>query len=350
MPKVALAFVVLAVMTEAASAQQLTYKTHTRVRTLQSDPIDSRLDKIIDEAGRDLRQVVLAPIKDGVADFTITISDDAVRIERASDGMVEIVRSDRDTTIVNAAAHTYWSLPHRRPTTSLPGLSARLSWKRTSEFDVIAGVQAERIVFEIAMLPADQRIAQMFGEPVMFSAQGEVWIAPQYGHYARLAASLAPQAVSLFPPLAELADHGAIVRSIIVSELLGPVEIESTVTHILEGTLDASLYDVPAGYRRVPAPPAAGFEPPQLVSRSPANYTAEASRSRIDGVVLLRVTVAADGSVRNPRVLKGLGYGLDEQAAKSVLQWRYKPARRNGQAIDSDVTVSIGFTYRERLR
>jgi TonB family protein len=60
--------------------------------------------------------------------------------------------------------------------------------------------------------------------------------------------------------------------------------------------------------------------------------------------------VAADGSVRNPRVLQGLGYGLDEQAVKSVLQWRYKPARRNGQAIDSDVTVSIGFTFRERLR
>jgi TonB family protein len=349
-PKVALAFVVLAVMTGAASAQQFTYKIHTEVRTLQSDPIDSPLDKVIDEAGRDLRHAVLSDIKDGVADFSITISDQAVRIEHASDGMVEIVRADQDTTIVNTATHTYWSLPHRRPTTSLPGLSARLSWKRTGEFEVIAGVQAERTLFEIAMLPADQRFAKILGEPVMFSAQGEVWIAPQYRHYARLAAGLAPQAVSLFPPLAELADHGAIMRSIIVSELLGPVEIESTVTHISERTLDASLYDVPSGYHRVPAPPVAGFEPPQLVSRSPANYTAEATRNRIDGVVLLLVTIAADGSVRNPRVLQGLGYGLDEQAAKSVLQWRYKPARRNGQAIDSDITISIGFTYRERVR
>ena len=337
-------------MTGPAFAQQLTYQIHTEVRTLQPDPIDSPFAKVIDEAGRDLRQVVLAGIKDGVANFSITISDGAVRIERASDGTVEIVRTDRDTMIVNAAAHTYWSLPHRRPTTSLPGLSARLTWKRTSDFDVIAGVQAERILFEVAMLPADQRFAKMLGEPVIFSAQGEVWIAVQYGHYARLAAGVAPQAVSLFPPLAALADHGAILRSIIVSELLGPVEIESTVTHISEGTRDASLYDVPSGYRRVPAPPATGFEPPQLVSRSPANYTSEATRHRIDGVVLLEVTVAADGSVRNPRVLQALGYGLDEQAVKSVLQWRYKPARRNGQPIDSEVTVSIGFTYRERLR
>src|SRR5688572_2499886 len=131
MPKVALAFVLLAVMTGPIFAQQLTYKIHTEVRTLQPDSIDSPLDKVIDEGGRDLRQVVLGGIKDGVADFSITISDRAVRIERASDDTVEIVRTDRDTTIVNAAARTYWSLPHRRPTTSLPGLSARLSWKRT---------------------------------------------------------------------------------------------------------------------------------------------------------------------------------------------------------------------------
>jgi TonB family protein len=107
---------------------------------------------------------------------------------------------------------------------------------------------------------------------------------------------------------------------------------------------------VPDGYRSVPSPPAPGYEAPQLISRAPVKYPAEAARGKVDGVVSLLVTVAADGSVRNPQILKGLGYGLDEEAIRSVLQWRYKPARKNGQPIESQVTISVGFTYRERSR
>lgn len=215
---------------------------------------------------------------------------------------------------------------------------------------MIAGVRAEQIMFEVAMIPADQRFAKMLSEPVIFSAQGEVWVAAQYARYARMAVAVAPHVLSVFPTLAELAEHGAIMRSIIVSELLGPVEIESVVTHISEDAPAPGLCDVPSGYRSVPSPPARGYEGPQLISRSPVNYPAEAARGKIDGVVSLSVTVAPDGSVHNPRILKGLGYGLDEEAIKSVLQWRYKPARKNGQPIESQVTISVGFTYRERSR
>ena len=349
-PPVLLGCVLLAVMTRPVLAQQLTYKTHIEIRTLQADPVDSQLEKIIDEAGRELRHAVLAGVEGGAADSITTISDGAVRVERITGGMVEIIRHDRDILVLNPAKKTYWALPHRRPTTSLPGLSARLSWKRTGESDMIAGVLAEQIVFDIAMLPADQRFAKMLDEPVMFSAQGEVWVAAQYGRYAGMAAAVAPQALSVFPTLAELAEHGAIVRSLIVSELLGPVEIETVVTQIFESPPAPEAYDVPSDYRRVPPPPAQGFEAPQLISRAPANYPSEAAKAKMDGVVLLQITVAIDGSVRNPRILKGLGFGLDEEALKSVLQWRYKPARKNGQPIESQVTISLGFTYRERSR
>lgn len=211
---------------------------------------------------------------------------------------------------------------------------------------MIAGAQAEKIVFEIAMIPADQRFAKMLGEPLIFGAQGEVWVAAQYRRYSRIAAAVAPQVLTVFPTLAELAEHGTIMRSIIVSELIGPVEIVSVVTHVSEEARAPNLYDVPSDYRRVPPPPTKGYEAPELIRRVPANYSSEAAREKVDGVVVLLVTVAADGSVRNPQILKGLGYGLDEQAIKSVLQWRYKPARKNGESIDSQVTISLGFTYR----
>ena len=350
MPKVALALVLPALVAGPALAQQLTYKTHIEIRTLQLDPLDSPLDTVIDVAGSDLRQIVLARIEGGTADLTITVSDGAVRVEHEPGGTAEIIRHDRGTVLLSPAAKTYWSVPNRPRNASLPGLSARLSWKRTGVFETIAGAQAEQIVFKVTMIPTDQRFAKMLGEPIMFGAHGEVWVAAQYGRYGRMAAAIAPQVLSVFPTLVELGEHGLIVRSTIVSELLGPIEIESVVTHISEASLAPSLYDVPSDYRKVPPPPERGYEAPQLVSRSPANYSAEAARAKIDGVVLLLVTVAADGSVRNPRILKRLGYGLDEEAIKSVLQWQYKPARKNGQAVDSQVTISIGFTYRERSR
>ena len=350
LPHIVLAYVLLAAMAGPALAQQLTYKTHVEVRALQPDPVDSPLDKVLDEAGRGLRQAVLGGIEGGVADSTITVSDRAVRIEREPAGTVEIIRQDRDTVFLNLSAKTYWTLPNRPRTTSLPGLAARLSWKRTGQSESIAGVQAEQIVFEVAMIPEDRRFATLLGEPVILSAHGEVWMAAQYARYARMAAAVAPQVLSVFPTLAELADHGAIVRSIVVSELLGPVEIESVVTHISEEPLAPNVYDVPAYYRRVTSPPPQGYQAPELIRRMPANYSSEAAKGKIDGVVVVLVTVAPDGSVRNPRILKRLGYGLDEEAVKSVLQWRYKPARKNGQPVDSEVTISIGFTYRERSR
>jgi len=337
-------------MARPVLAQQLTYKTHIEIRALQTDPIDSLLGKVLDEAGRELRQVVLAGIESGAADSVTTISDGAVRVERIPGGTVEIIRYDRDTLVLNPAKKTYWTLPHRPPTTSLPGLNARLSWRRTGESDTIAGVLAEQILFDVAIFPADQRFANMLGEPVMFGAQGEVWVAAQYGRYAGMAAAVAPQVLNVFPILAEFAEQGAIVRSVIITELLGPVEIETLVTHISEGPLAPDIYAVPSDYRKVPPPPAQGFEEAQLISRVPAHYPSEAARAKMDGVVLLVVTVAIDGSVRDPRILKGLGYGLDEEAVKSVLQWRYKPARNKGQPVDSQVTISFGFTYRERSR
>ena len=350
MPTVLLAFVLLAVVAGPALGQQLTYDTHIEIRTFQLDPVPSPLDRVIEEAGRDLRQLVLAGVEGAAADSTIILSDKAVRVEHAPNAMVEIIRSDRDTLVLNPAQKTYWALPYRRPTTSLPGLNARLSWKRTGQSDTTAGASVEQIVFEIAMIRADRRLANTTGEPVIYGAEGEVWVAPQYARYAQVAAAVAPQLLSLFPTLAELGEHGLIMRSVITSELLGPVEIESVVTRVSEGPLTSSLYDVPRDYRKVPMPPPRGYEAPQLISRSPANYSADAARAKVDGVVSLLVTVAADGSVRNPRILKGLGYGLDEEAMKSVLQWRYKPARKSGQPIDSQVTISVGFTYRERLR
>jgi TonB family protein len=43
-------------------------------------------------------------------------------------------------------------------------------------------------------------------------------------------------------------------------------------------------------------------------------YTDAARANRIEGIVMLQVVIHKDGSVTVKKVLRGLGYGLDEKA------------------------------------
>jgi protein TonB len=64
-----------------------------------------------------------------------------------------------------------------------------------------------------------------------------------------------------------------------------------------------------------------------------------------EGVVLLEVLVAADGSAADVRVVESSGFApLDESAVATVRsRWRFVPARRGGEPIASRVTVPIRF-------
>lgn len=74
-------------------------------------------------------------------------------------------------------------------------------------------------------------------------------------------------------------------------------------------------------------------------------YPLVARRLGKEGVVLLEVLVAADGSAADVRVVESSGFApLDESAVATVRsRWRFVPARRAGVPIASRVTVPIRF-------
>jgi TonB family protein len=55
------------------------------------------------------------------------------------------------------------------------------------------------------------------------------------------------------------------------------------------------------------------------------------------------VIVSADGTLRNIRVEKPLGKGLDEKAIEALRQWKFKPAMKNGQPVAVLVKVDVRF-------
>ncbi len=90
----------------------------------------------------------------------------------------------------------------------------------------------------------------------------------------------------------------------------------------------------------VEAPTATSIE---IISKPPVQYTAEARQLRIQGTVVLRVTFTASGQVVVQSVVHGLGHGLDEEARRVAQQIHFRPATRNGQAVDSTTTITITF-------
>jgi TonB family protein len=72
-------------------------------------------------------------------------------------------------------------------------------------------------------------------------------------------------------------------------------------------------------------------------------YTAEARNLKLEGEVLLEVEFRANGELHVIRVVRGLGHGLDEAAVAAANKMRFKPASRNGQAMDSTAIVHVVF-------
>jgi TonB family protein len=81
----------------------------------------------------------------------------------------------------------------------------------------------------------------------------------------------------------------------------------------------------------------------EVLSKPPVQYTAEARQLKVQGDVVLRVTFTASGRVVVQGVVRGLGHGLDEEARRVAQQIRFRPATRNGQAVDSTTTITITF-------
>ena len=84
--------------------------------------------------------------------------------------------------------------------------------------------------------------------------------------------------------------------------------------------------------------------PPQLLSRTEPPYPAAAKQEGIEGVVLLRVQVKADGRVGTVKLARSSGHSaLDEAAARDVKRWRFSPALREGKAVAETVKVRVTF-------
>jgi TonB family protein len=75
------------------------------------------------------------------------------------------------------------------------------------------------------------------------------------------------------------------------------------------------------------------------------SYSEEAQKEKIQGTVILRILVTAEGRTGELRVVKGLSRDLDERATQTVKGWRFTPAG-DGVRRGVPVWMTVEVTYR----
>lgn len=104
---------------------------------------------------------------------------------------------------------------------------------------------------------------------------------------------------------------------------------------------------VPPTASRIPIQQQTGLAdktPVVFTSSPPPQYPTAAVQERLQGTVLLRLSIDVDGHVEKVAVVQSSGHqSLDEAAIEAVQKWVGQPAKRYGRAVASEEVLPIRF-------
>ena len=118
-------------------------------------------------------------------------------------------------------------------------------------------------------------------------------------------------------------------------------------------TKDRELAKVPPPPLPPAPPPAPVFQPvdeqfitdqPRVLSEVKPEYPPLAKRMNIEGRVILRIGIDRAGKVKSVRVVKGAGYGMDENAVKAAWSVKWAPAK-GSQREPVDIVITYAYQF-----
>ncbi len=75
-------------------------------------------------------------------------------------------------------------------------------------------------------------------------------------------------------------------------------------------------------------------------------YPERALRANIEGRVIVQFIVNEKGEVENPKVIRGIGGGCDEEAIRVVKQAKFKPGMQRGRPVRVQYNLPVIFRIR----
>ncbi len=82
---------------------------------------------------------------------------------------------------------------------------------------------------------------------------------------------------------------------------------------------------------------------PLLLQKHDPEYTDTARQLRVAGNVDIQFVIGADGLPRHLKLMRNLGYGLDEKAAEAVRTWRFLAGTKDGVPVPVRSGISLAF-------
>jgi hypothetical protein len=233
----------------------LKFTTRMQMRDSASPP-KSPADPVLTMFGTRLAETMLPG---GSLEMTTTIGEKGLRVEWSTAlpdlpaGSVMLGRPDGSVVVLNPALKTYWRMSAAAVKAMTGGPAPTVTTKKTGEFSDVAGVRCETVTFAMRIPipppPADKPAPPGF--PAELTMDGESCIAEKYQSYSRMLARV-PGLTTMGGE--KLAEDGLPLRQVTRSAAFGAREMESLVTKIAEESVPASAYEIPAGFKEVPAP------------------------------------------------------------------------------------------------
>jgi protein TonB len=125
------------------------------------------------------------------------------------------------------------------------------------------------------------------------------------------------------------------------TELSAPEDEDVGVEGGVEGgVIGGVIGGVVGGTGAAPVEFDARMTPPKLLSGPSFSYTQKALEKEVEGLMMVKCIVTADGRVHSCRVLQGLPF-MDRAVVDALEQRRYTPALLEGKPIDVDFTFKI---------
>jgi len=92
----------------------------------------------------------------------------------------------------------------------------------------------------------------------------------------------------------------------------------------------------------------ANMTPPALISQVNPTYPELARKAGVEGTVLLRLIIGAEGKVQEAKVLtvippKAKGVGFEDEAVRAVMQWKFSPALSGRKPVRVYYNVPVKF-------
>jgi protein TonB len=75
-------------------------------------------------------------------------------------------------------------------------------------------------------------------------------------------------------------------------------------------------------------------------------YPPQARRKEASGRVFIEFTVNNKGELSHFKILKGIGYGCDEEAKRVIALTKWNPGKQRGRAVNVRMVQPIGFTLK----